>query len=85
VLIEEQMELVKRRAGDLPMRFLTQVSQRHGVGRELAELCRHLHPAPENQAAADETDKLMLTAHVTSTVARRCFLGILDQVHKAES
>ena len=38
VLVEEKMELVERRPADLPVVFLVQVPQRHGVGQELVEI-----------------------------------------------
>src|ERR1700751_4107885 len=35
VLVEEQMQLVERRPDDLPMRFLVQIAESHGVGQKL--------------------------------------------------
>ena len=32
VLIEEQMQLIERRSGDLPVRLLIQVAESHGIG-----------------------------------------------------
>ena len=38
VLIKEQMELVKRRAGDLPVMLLVHVAQSHGIGENLVQV-----------------------------------------------
>src|SRR5258706_7335542 len=38
VLIEEEMELIKRGAGNLPVMFLVQVAKRHRVGQQLIEI-----------------------------------------------
>src|SRR5690242_9858528 len=35
VLVEKQMQLVERRPGDLPVRFLVQIAERHCVGKKL--------------------------------------------------
>ncbi len=35
VLVEEQMQLVERRPGNLPVRFLVQIAERHCVGKKL--------------------------------------------------
>ncbi len=32
MLVEKQMKLIESRTGDLPMRFLVQIAQGHGVG-----------------------------------------------------
>src|SRR3954471_16976363 len=38
MLVEQQMQLVERRSGDLPMVLLVHVAQRHGVGKELVQV-----------------------------------------------
>jgi hypothetical protein len=38
VLIEQKMELIKRRSGDLPMMFLVQIAERHRVGQKLIQV-----------------------------------------------
>src|SRR5258706_3598422 len=38
VLIEEEMELIERGAGNLPVMFLVQVAKRHRVGQQLIEI-----------------------------------------------
>jgi hypothetical protein len=35
LLVEEQMQLGERRPGDLPVRFLVQIAERHCVGKKL--------------------------------------------------
>jgi hypothetical protein len=35
VLVEKQVQLVERRPGDLPVRFLVQIGERHYVGKKL--------------------------------------------------
>jgi hypothetical protein len=35
VLVEEQMQLVERWPGNLPVRFLVQIAERHCVGKKL--------------------------------------------------
>src|SRR5579862_2321001 len=35
VLVEKQMQLIERRSGDLPVRFLVQITERHSVGKKL--------------------------------------------------
>jgi hypothetical protein len=42
VLIEEQVELVEGRAGDLPVVLLVHVAEGDGIGKELVELLAHL-------------------------------------------
>src|SRR6185295_20346385 len=37
-LVEQEMQLIKRRAGDLPVMFLVQISEGDRVGRELVEV-----------------------------------------------
>ena len=38
MLVEQQMQLVERRSGDLPVVLLVQVAQRHRVGKELVQV-----------------------------------------------
>src|SRR5207249_9037597 len=38
VLVEQEVKLKERRAGDLPMMLLVQISERDGVGKELVEV-----------------------------------------------
>src|SRR5207253_1666427 len=38
VFIEQEMELIKRRSGDLPMMVLVQVAERHRVGQKLIQV-----------------------------------------------
>ena len=35
------MKLIKGRAGDLPMRFLVEIAQGHGIGQKLVEVLGH--------------------------------------------
>src|SRR6202051_3904200 len=35
VLVEKQMQLIERRPGDLPVRLLVQIAERHCVGKKL--------------------------------------------------
>jgi hypothetical protein len=44
MLIKEKMQLVESRSGNLPVRFLVQIAQRHRVGKKLIELCGHFQP-----------------------------------------
>src|SRR5262249_19193102 len=44
MLVIEQMQLIKRWSGYLPMRLLVQIAYRHRVGEELVQLCRHFQP-----------------------------------------
>ena len=37
-LVEEQMKLVKRRSGNLPVMLLVHVAQRHGVSQDLVQV-----------------------------------------------
>src|SRR6185295_9335964 len=37
-LVEQEMQLIKRRAGDLPMMFLIKISEGDRVGQELIEV-----------------------------------------------
>ena len=41
VFVEEQVQLVKGRAGSLPMRLLVEVAEGHRIGEKLVELFRH--------------------------------------------
>jgi hypothetical protein len=43
MLIEEQVELVKGGAGNLPMTFLVEVTQSHRVRKQLIQLVSNLH------------------------------------------
>src|SRR4029453_17355298 len=42
VLVEQEMQLIKSRAGDLPMMFLVQISKGDRVGQELVEVVNAL-------------------------------------------
>src|SRR5205807_9115351 len=44
MLVEQQMQLVKRRARNLPVRLLVQIAQRHCVCEQLIERGGHLKP-----------------------------------------
>ena len=44
MLIKEQMQLIKRWAGDLPMRLLIQITEGHRIGKQLVQLCGHFQP-----------------------------------------
>jgi len=42
MLIEQQVELIKSWPGNLPMRFLVEITQSHGIGQQEVELFGHL-------------------------------------------
>ena len=42
MFVEQEVQLVERRAGDLPVMFLVQVSKRHRVGEELIQVLNAL-------------------------------------------
>ena len=42
MLVVEQMELIKGRAGNLPMGLFVQIAQRHRIGKQLVQLRGHL-------------------------------------------
>ena len=41
MLVEQKMKLVESGSGDLPVRFLVQIAQGHGVGQKLVEVLGH--------------------------------------------
>src|SRR6185369_16641038 len=41
MLIEKKMKLVERRSSHLPVRFLVEIAQGHGIGQELVEMLGH--------------------------------------------
>jgi hypothetical protein len=44
MFVVQQMELIKSRSGNLPMRFFIKVAERTGIGKNLVELLCHLQP-----------------------------------------
>src|ERR1700740_2773223 len=57
VLIEEEMELIERRAGHLPVMFLVQVAKRHRVSEQLIQILDALF-APVLRQWVRNSDKL---------------------------
>src|SRR5579872_5364533 len=42
MLVEQQVELIEGRSGDLPVMFLVQIPDRHGIGEQLVEILDRL-------------------------------------------
>jgi hypothetical protein len=54
VLIEEQMQLVEPRPCDLPVRFLVQIAEGHGIRKELVEQSFPTAPVHPNQGTVSD-------------------------------
>ena len=69
VFVEQQVQLIEGWSGHLPVRFLVEIPQSHGIGKQQVELLGHLQagpalPVPRGNMCGDPS----LSPHLTRTL-----------------
>jgi len=80
VLVEEEVELVEGRAGDLPVVLLVHVAQGDGVGQKLVEFCDHVgaHFGPEGMGHVLDDGAVLLDLFRVGVPVRRDVRAVGD-------
>src|SRR5438034_5643655 len=72
MFVIKQMELIKGRTSNLPMRFLVQIAKGNGVGKKLVELLGHFQAHGLFQFERDRKSTRLNSSHTVISYAVFC-------------